>query len=196
MRISEFLAGCPEHTPPEHVGHWREFHRGHGCLNDPDVPLQTREAANRLVRVGAQFIEPAIRDNPDGPVQIVTEVSRTGVDYVVYIGDPSDTTSPRSARAIWTRTVAFGHTDRTVAGGAAFVEAARTSDQVAWDALTLLEHRRNQEAVWDVYGLHSGGNNLEVRYGAINAVDYEEALERARRRWGERITHVQAKKTS
>lgn len=99
-------------------------------------------ASNILVQAGAQFVEDALRDNPDGPVQMHTEVSRTDVTYDVVIGDPSDSMSTRGARCIWRRVVTFGHTDRHVAGGAAFVEAARMQDAVAWAALDLLEARR------------------------------------------------------
>jgi hypothetical protein len=100
------------------------------------------DPASRLVRLGAQFIEDAIRDNPDGPVQMHTEISRTDVTYDVCIGDPFDSMSPRSARCIWHRVVTFGATDRTVAGGAAFVGAAHAQEDVAWAALDLLESRR------------------------------------------------------
>lgn len=98
--------------------------------------------SNILVRAGAQFVDDALRDNPDGPVQMHTEISRTEVAYSVTVGDPSDSMSPRTPRVIWHRTVVFGHTDRTVAGGAAFVEAARMQEAVAWAALDLMEARR------------------------------------------------------
>ena len=96
-------------------------------------------AANILVRFGAQFVDEALARNPDGPVRMHTELSRTDVFYDVTIGDPSD---GMPARCIWQRIVVFGHTDRTVAGGAAFVEAARLQEAVAWAALDLLEARR------------------------------------------------------
>lgn len=104
----------------------------------PGPGTDPARAANILVRAGAQFVDDAIRDNPDGPVQMHTEISRTDVTYDVTIGDPSDSMSPRSARVIWHRVVTFGHTDRTVAGGAAFVEVARMQEAVAWAALDLL----------------------------------------------------------
>lgn len=84
-------------------------------------------AANILVRAGGQMH---------------TEVSRTDISYDVWIGDSSDSMSPRSARCIWHRVVVFGHTDRTVAGGAAFVETALLQEAVARAALDLLEARR------------------------------------------------------
>jgi hypothetical protein len=99
-------------------------------------------AANILVRAGAQFVDEALIDNPDGPVQTHTALSRTDVRYDVTIGDPSDRITPRTARCIWHRVVTFGHTDRTVAGGTAFVEAARMQEAVAWAALDLMEARR------------------------------------------------------
>jgi hypothetical protein len=99
-------------------------------------------AANILVRSGAQFVDEALRSNPDGPVTMHTEISRTEVDYAVVIGCPEDSMSARCARTIWHRTVTFGATDRHCAGGAAFVEAARAQEIVAWSALELLEARR------------------------------------------------------
>jgi hypothetical protein len=106
----------------------------------PRGDTETR-ATNILVRSGAQFVDEAIRDNPDGPVQMHTEISRTEVIYDVLVGGDDDR-SPRPGRFIWSRTVVFGHTDRTVTGGADFVEAARTQEAVAWAALELLEARR------------------------------------------------------
>jgi len=111
-------------------------------LSPPPRGYEEARAANILVRYGAQFVDDGIRDNPDGPVQMHTELSSTDVSYGVTIGDPSDSMSPRTARCIWHRVVTFGHTDRTVAGGAAFVEAARMQETVAWAALDLLEARR------------------------------------------------------
>lgn len=99
-------------------------------------------AANILVRAGAQFVDGALINNPDGPVQMHTEISRTDVRYDVTIGDSSNHMTPRTARCIWHRVVTFGHTDRTVAGGTAFIEAARMQEAVAWAALDLLEARR------------------------------------------------------
>jgi hypothetical protein len=94
------------------------------------------------VRSGAQFADGAIRDNSDGPVRMHTVVSRLDVTYDVLIGEAGDPGCVDSARCIWHRVVTFGATDRTVAGGAAFVEAARTQEAVAWAALDLLEARR------------------------------------------------------
>ena len=111
-------------------------------LSPPPHSDDKARAANILVRAGAQFVDEALIANPDGPVQMHTELSRTDVSYDVTIGDPSDSKSPRTARCIWHRVVVFGHTDRTVAGGTAFVEAARMQESVAWAALDLLEARR------------------------------------------------------
>jgi len=111
-------------------------------LRPPGIGEDPARATNLLVRAGAQFVDEALVDHPDGPVQMRTEISRTDVRYEVTIGDPSDRTGPRAARCIWHRVVVFGHTDRTVAGGAAFVEAARVQESVAWAALDLLEARR------------------------------------------------------
>jgi hypothetical protein len=95
-------------------------------------------ARNLLVQAGAQFVAEALRDNPDGPVQTITTIGRVEICYEVVIGDSSDGDHGR-ARTIWHRTVTFGHTDRTVAGGAAFVETARLQDAVAGAALVLVE---------------------------------------------------------
>lgn len=111
-------------------------------LSPPPRGNSEARAANILVRAGAQFVDEAIADNPDGPVQMHTELSRTEVSYGVAIGDSSDSMTPRTDRFIWYRVVTFGHTDRTVAGGAAFVEVARMQEAVAWAALDLLEARR------------------------------------------------------
>jgi hypothetical protein len=111
-------------------------------LSPPPRGSDEARVANILVRAGAQFVDEALVDNPDGPVQMHTELSRTDVTYDVTIGDPSDSMSPRTARCIWHRTVNFGATDRHCAGGAAFVEVARQQEAVAWDALDLLEARR------------------------------------------------------
>ena len=108
-----------------------------------EADARAARAANILVRAGAQFVDAALLDNPDGPVRMHTELSRTEVSYDVAIGDPSDGMSPRGARCIWHRVVVFGATDRTVAGGSAFVEAARLQEVVAQAALDLLEARRN-----------------------------------------------------
>jgi hypothetical protein len=112
----------------------------HEKLSPPSRGDGEARAANILVRAGAQFVDDAIRDNPDGPLAMHTEITRTEVVYEVIVGYPVDDTG--STRYIWRRVVTFGATDRTVAGGAAFVEAARTQEAVAWAALELLEARR------------------------------------------------------
>lgn len=91
---------------------------------------------------GAKFVDEAIAAHPDGPVQMITEVSRCEVSYEVVVGDPSDSMSPRSARVIWHRLVPFGASDRHCAGGGAFVEMARAQADIAWAALEVLEARR------------------------------------------------------
>ena len=111
-------------------------------LQPPTRSVNEARAANILVRSGAQFVDEALRDNPDGPVRMHTEISRAEVDYAVVIGCPEDSMGTRTSRTIWHRTVTFGATDRHCAGGAAFVEAARAQEIVAWSALELLEARR------------------------------------------------------
>ena len=108
-------------------------------LSPPPRGDYESRAANILVRLGAQFVDDANRDNPDGPVTMRTEISRTEVVYEVVVGDRMDS---RGARCIWHRVVSFGESRRHCAGGAAFVEAARAQEAVAWAALDLLEARR------------------------------------------------------
>jgi hypothetical protein len=86
-------------------------------------------ATNILIQAGAQFVEDALHDFPDGPVKMTTEVAKLNVIYEVYIGE----------RCIWHRTVTFGHKERFTTGGAAFVETARLQDAVAWAALAVVE---------------------------------------------------------
>ena len=107
----------------------------------PSISVETR-AANILVRAGAQFVDDALRDNPDGPIRMHTEFSRAEIIYGVVIGAPSSDGTPSSARCIWQRSVVFGANARHVAGGAAFVEAARQQETIAWAAHELLEARR------------------------------------------------------
>lgn len=107
----------------------------------PETGDSIAVAQSRLVRAGAQFVEEALRDNPDGPVQMITTISRTDNCFDVVIGDAEWGDRGR-ARTIWRRIVVFGHTDRTVAGGADHVAAARMQEEVARSALTLLEARR------------------------------------------------------
>lgn len=110
------------------------------ALRDVGItPKADADAMNRLVAAGAQFVEQALRDNPDGPVSMWTTLTRTEIDYEVTVGFMDDRSR---GRIIWHKTVVFGHTDRTVAGGAAFVEAARVQETVAWSALALMESLR------------------------------------------------------
>lgn len=101
------------------------------------ISVDPGRARNLLVKAGAQFVEAAISRNPDGPVQMITELTRTDVTYDVVIGEPND-----GGRMIWHAVVTFGADDRHHAGGAAFVQAARTQEAVAQAALTLLEASR------------------------------------------------------
>ncbi len=105
----------------------------------PGSAADPHAAMNQLVRAGAQFVEAALADNPNGPVSMTTTIDRTETTYEVHIGFDDDRSR---GRTIWHRTVYFGSTDRHCAGGGAFVEAARLQEAVAWAALTLLENRR------------------------------------------------------
>lgn len=95
------------------------------------------QAASLLVREGAQFVEQALADNPEGPVAMITTIEQTETIYDVVIGDV-DAGDHGRARMIWRKRVTFGQTDATVAGGRAFVEAARSQDAVARAVVTLL----------------------------------------------------------
>lgn len=37
-RSERTFAPCSVTTPANESGHWRETHRGHGCINDPEKP--------------------------------------------------------------------------------------------------------------------------------------------------------------
>jgi hypothetical protein len=37
--MSESRHKCEDYAPAGFVGHWREWHRGHGCNLDPSLPL-------------------------------------------------------------------------------------------------------------------------------------------------------------
>jgi hypothetical protein len=109
--------------------------------------MTEREAAEFLVSAGAEFFDEAIRDEPDGPVEMVTDISRTERIYDVVVGGCS-TGDHGKARTIWRRTVVYGATDRTVGGGADFVDAALMQERVACAALELLEARRPAPEPW------------------------------------------------
>jgi hypothetical protein len=36
---------CSNHTPPWFIGHWRDWHRGHGCAADDGVPRSDAASA-------------------------------------------------------------------------------------------------------------------------------------------------------
>lgn len=79
----------------------------------------------------------ALADNPDGPVQEITSRHACGVDYEVVVGDIA-AGDRGQARTVWSKSVTFGATDRTVAGGYDFVAAAREQEAVAWAILALI----------------------------------------------------------
>lgn len=49
QRLSSAIAGvapgCQNFAPPDHAGHWRDWHRGHGCELDPSIvrPYEAHE---------------------------------------------------------------------------------------------------------------------------------------------------------
>lgn len=99
----------------------------------------TLETARTILnRHGARFVDEALRDNPDGPVAMITTRYATEIDYQVIVGHP-DSGDRGKSRVIWDRSVAFGATDARVAGGRDFVAAARAQDEVAYAAFVLCE---------------------------------------------------------
>jgi hypothetical protein len=101
----------------------------------------TVSARSTLVKYGARFFEEAIRDNPDGPVSMVTTRYDTEIAYQVIVGE-IDAGDRGRARTIWDRAVTFGATDARCAGGSDFVAAARAQDTVAEAAHVLLSRSR------------------------------------------------------
>lgn len=63
-------------------------------------------------------------------VQMLTTIDDTEIVYEVIDGDCQNGDFS-GARGVWEKTVRFGATDATVAGGHAFVEAAREQEAVA-----------------------------------------------------------------
>lgn len=98
-------------------------------------PSQAERLRAILAKHGVRHLDDAIRDNPDGPVRMITTRYATQIDYQVIVGDDD----MYRGRCIWDRSVTFGATDRTVAGGEDFVAAARAQDEVAQAAHALLE---------------------------------------------------------
>ena len=104
----------------------------------------TTESAWRIVRAAGireDVLAEALRDNPDGPVRMGIERSRTEIVYDIIVGDPLAGDLGK-ARIVWQNTIRFGSTDRHCAGGAAFVEAGREQDAIAFAILEILESRR------------------------------------------------------
>ena len=84
---------------------------------------------NRLVELGAHGVTDAIRDNPGGPVRMVTDLTRTETAYDVVVGD----------RVVWHRRVLAGRSfhDRAAHAGATHVQLV-----VATTILALMEESR------------------------------------------------------
>lgn len=66
-------------------------------------------------------------------VVMLTHLRDAEVVYEVIVGTPIHDADRGDVRTAWSKTVAFGATDRTVAGGMAFREAAREQEAVAWE---------------------------------------------------------------
>lgn len=112
---------------------WQDYE-----TSEVDTMHETFQGARSvLLRHGARYLDEALRDNPDGPVQSITTRGACDVTYDVVVGDALLGDHGR-ARTIWSRTVVFGQTDRTIAGGADFRDAARAQDEVATAAHLLL----------------------------------------------------------
>lgn len=103
------------------------------------MTMSIEKAREILASHGARSIEVALSDNPDGPVQEITSRHACGVEYDVVIGDASYGDRGQ-ARTVWSKSVTFGATDRTVAGGHDFVMAAREQEAVALACLALIDH--------------------------------------------------------
>jgi hypothetical protein len=105
----------------------------------PDTDTQRQKKFMAVLSAhNARHVDDAIRDNPDGPVQMVTTRHATEVDYQVIVGTIESGDLGKS-RVIWDRSVTFGSTDRTVAGGADFVAAARAQEEVAFATYALID---------------------------------------------------------
>lgn len=53
---------CTDHTPPWFVGHWRDWHRGHGCDRDDGQPRSakaTTEVAQHAANEASGFLTDA-----------------------------------------------------------------------------------------------------------------------------------------
>lgn len=46
------MKSCTNNTPPGFVGHWREWHRGHGCDKDDGKP-RSDDAKTEIAQMGA-----------------------------------------------------------------------------------------------------------------------------------------------
>ena len=69
---------------------------------------------------------------PQMPVTAITSREDTGVAYAVRVSydNPSAFEEGESEVLVWSEFVFFGQTDATVAGGAAFVRAAREQERI------------------------------------------------------------------
>jgi hypothetical protein len=65
-------------------------------------------------------------------VAMVTQIEDTQVVYTVIVGGGVHDGDRSGCRVAWRKAVTFGRTDRTVAGGMAFREAAREQEDVAF----------------------------------------------------------------
>lgn len=113
------------------------FWRDHSTTETDTMHETLQHARSTLRRHGARVLEEALRDNPDGPIQSITTHGACDITYEVVVGDAL-LGDHGQARTIWSRTVVFGQTDRTVAGGADFRDAARAQDEVVIAAHLLL----------------------------------------------------------
>ena len=65
-------------------------------------------------------------------VKMETSILDTEVVYTVVIGNDDDTAWEDVARVLWHRRVPFGDDDAHCAGGAAFRNAVRRQEEIAW----------------------------------------------------------------
>ena len=89
-----------------------------------------------------------LSENPDDVFEVKRTTVRndTGITYGVTVGLRSFAEHAyeegEDQRGVWDTRVEFGQTDATVAGGSAFVFAAREQDEVAEEIVRLVWGRR------------------------------------------------------
>lgn len=84
--MSQLKASCTDHTPPWFVGHWRDWHRGHGCDKDDGKPRAdvatteieqhaTNESTGFLTDAELNFLRASTTSGNDLLVRALNELS-------------------------------------------------------------------------------------------------------------------------